>query len=315
MKIIPVLQQKLTEEKSVSRADFKKLLALGSHAYKVYTIPKRKAGSRTIAHPSVNLKKCQRQLSSILETILPVDDSSYAYMKGRSIKDNALVHANSSYLLKMDFQDFFNSITPEILSRHLDRLDLELSLEEMRQLNQLIFWNPSKKRYGKLILSVGSPISPFISNSIMYFFDRELSKILLPHKINYSRYADDLTFSTNHKGLLFSVPDIVNSLLEREFHGQIILNHRKTVFSSKAHNRHVTGITINNKNQLSLGRKRKRYISSLIFNYLNSRLSKDEIHHLKGMLAFCHDIEPMFLYRMSRKYNINIINEILKKAD
>ncbi|TOK35502.1 RNA-dependent DNA polymerase, partial [Vibrio parahaemolyticus] len=88
MKIVPILQQQLTKRKTVSDADFRKLLALGSHAYKVYTIPKRKAGHRLIAHPSKSLKECQRQLTSILELYLPVSDSSYAYMKGRSIKDN-----------------------------------------------------------------------------------------------------------------------------------------------------------------------------------------------------------------------------------
>jgi len=314
LKIIPLLKLKLKEREIVSNADLKQLQDLGSHAYKVYTIPKRKAGNRIIAHPSVKLKECQRQLVSILEVYLPVHKSSYAYTKGKSIKDNALVHSKSSYLLKMDFQDFFNSITPEILKQHVERLDGDLSTLDINNLKQLIFWNPSKKRHGKFILSVGSPISPFISNSIMYFFDERISAFCLKNKISYSRYADDLTFSTNIKNLLYIIPEEIKDLLNQEFNGSILLNDRKTIFSSKGHNRHVTGITINNDGDISLGRKRKRYVSSLVFRYINKQLHKDDLEHLIGMLSFCYSIEPDFLQRLTKKYKINVIDEFLRRG-
>lgn len=314
MKILSVLEQKLLEREIISYADFLKLKDLGSHAYRVYTIPKRKAGSRTIAHPSSKLKECQRQLVSILEMYLPVHESAYAYMKGRSIKDNALAHSKSAYLLKMDFQDFFNSITPQILEQHFEKLGIALPFHEQLVLDQLIFWNPSKRKYGKLILSVGSPVSPFISNSVMFFFDQVMYDICTKNNINYSRYADDLTFSTNKKGLLFSIPEIVKRAVKQEFNGELVINDSKTIFSSKAHNRHVTGITINNDGQISLGRQRKRYISSLIYQYTKNELSEEEIERLKGLLSFCYNVEPYFLQRLTRKYKLNIIDELLRKG-
>lgn len=314
LKILPLLEQSLENNEVVSNSDFRKLQMLGSHAYKVYTIPKRKAGKRVIAHPSVKLKKCQSNLVSILELYLPVHDSSYAYVKGRSIKDNALVHAKSDYLLKMDFYDFFNSITPPLLSEHLDKVGLTVDLYELAKLNQLLFWNPSKKKHGKLILSVGAPSSPFISNTMMYFFDEKISKLCAKNNINYSRYADDLTFSSNKKGILFLLPDVVKKILKQEFKDKIVINDSKTIFSSKKHNRHVTGLTINNNGSISLGRKRKKYISSLVFEYLNNRLGEGEFYHLIGLLAFSYNVEPMFLHRLSRKYKVNVIDSILKKG-
>ena len=314
LNIISLLEQKVIGKGIVSKTDFIKFQNLGSHAYRVYTIPKRKAGNRIIAHPAANLKKCQKQLISILEKHMPVHESAYAYVKGRGIKDNALVHSKCSYLLKMDFENFFNSITPTIFERHLDKLNIILSQEELSKLKQLIFWSPSKKKYGKLVLSVGAPISPFISNSVMYFFDEKILDFCSKNNINYTRYADDLTFSTNKQGLLFSIPEIIKEFLKDEFHGEIIINDRKTIFSSKAHNRHVTGITINNKGQVSLGRKRKKYVSSLIFNYINNNLDDEDIEHLIGLLAFCYSIEPDFLNRLSRKYNINIYDELLYRG-
>lgn len=302
------------DRKIITYGDFLKLRNLGSHAYRVYTIPKRKAGNRIIAHPSSKLKECQRQLVSILETYLPVHECAYAYTKGRSIKDNALVHSKSTYLLKMDFQDFFNSITPQILSQHLQKLGLSVPFHEQKALEQFIFWNPSKRKYGKLILSVGSPVSPFVSNSIMFFFDQAMSNICSKNNINYSRYADDLTFSTHKKDLLFAIPDLVKQTVKQEFGGGIVINDSKTIFSSKAHNRHVTGITINNEGQVSLGRKRKRYVSSLVFQYTKNELNDADIEHLKGMLSFCYNIEPYFLHRLTRKYKLNIIDELLRKG-
>ena len=85
------------------------------HRYKVYTIPKRNGkGIRTIAHPSKELKYIQRILFKVLRKLLPVHQSAMAYKKGVGIKDNAAAHVRNSYLLKMDFNNFFPSITPEL---------------------------------------------------------------------------------------------------------------------------------------------------------------------------------------------------------
>lgn len=314
LNIIQSLKENISKGKLLATKDLNKIFIHGSHAYKVYTIPKRKAGSRTIAHPSKKLKVCQRELTSVLRLMLPVHSASYAYVAGRGIKDNAIVHANSSFLLKMDFQNFFNSITPDILSSHFAKLGIEISESDLNLLNQVVFWNPSKKSYGKLILSVGAPISPFISNTIMFNFDKTINEACSLLGVNYTRYADDLTFSTNTKDLLFKIPEFVKYVLSSEFGNRILINDSKTVFSSKKHNRHITGVTINNEGKLSLGRARKRYISSLIFKYLNKKLPSEDLGYLYGLISFSYNIEPDFLYRMSAKYKVDLIKELLHRG-
>ncbi|MCX9603875.1 reverse transcriptase domain-containing protein, partial [Vibrio cholerae] len=123
--------------------------------------------------------------------------------------------------------------------------------------------------------------SPLISNAIMYPFDKIINDICTKHGINYTRYADDITFSTNIKNTLNKLPEIVEQLIIQTYAGRIIINKRKTVFSSKKHNRHVTGITLTNDSKISIGRSRKRYISSLVFKYINKNLDIDEINHMK----------------------------------
>lgn len=282
--------------------------------YKRFEIAKRTRGTRLIAHPSRRLKDYQRLTVEFLEDYLPVHKAAHAYRKGSSIKKNASNHLKSRYLLKMDFENFFNSITPKHFTNFLNEIDVHFSKRELELMTNLLFWSPNKTYLGKLMLSVGAPSSPFISNSIFYFFDLKVSTFCKKNSINYTRYADDLTFSTNQKGLLFEVPEIIKSILNDSFSEKIYINERKTVFTSKAHNRHVTGITLTPEGKLSIGRARKRYISSLVYNYSKNALMNDQVNHLKGLLAFAYDIEPDFKSKMIKKYGLETLEKLMKEG-
>ena len=279
--------------------------------YKVYKIPKRSHGYRVIAQPSKELKAYQRAFLSLYE--FPVHHSAMAYCKDKSIKNNALMHVNSSYLLKTDFENFFNSITPAVFWRCLEQSKVtvpEFSLQEKVFVEKLLFWCPSKTNNGKLVLSVGAPSSPLISNFCLFNFDQLIEGKCLEFGIKYTRYADDLTFSTNVKDVLYTVIPMIQNALSLSFGDDIRLNNSKTIFSSKAHNRHVTGITINNESQLSIGRKRKRYIKHLIHQFKYNKLDISDIAYLQGLLSFAKHIEPDFIERLKNKYTNELILRI-----
>jgi len=281
--------------------------------YKVYTIPKRTSGRRVIAQPSRELKEYQRAFLSLVH--LPVHDAAMAYKKRISIKNNAMVHQKNPYLLKLDLANFFNSISNELFWDIWEKhYQLPLSLEQ-RYLEKLLFWQPSKMSAGKLVLSIGAPSSPHLSNFLMYHFDEELTQVCLKFGVKYTRYADDLTFSTTEKGRLFQFPKIVSDILQQQFGSALVINRRKTVFSSKAHNRHITGITITNDKKLSLGRNRKRYIKHLVHQYLMDQLSQDDFIHLRGMLAFAKHIEPGFIRQLESKYSPSTIVQIFEEKN
>jgi len=300
----------LCRELSKSELDVRVFAYNSPRKYRVYSIPKRKAGLRTIAHPAKELKVYQRALSSYLSDILPVHCASYAYKKGSSIKLNAERHKSNKYLLKMDFDNFFNSISSQLFKKIIFSTNTSISAKDLELLISLSFWSPNKKLNDKLILSVGAPISPLISNFIMYEFDTLIHDWCVNNKITYTRYADDISFSTNVRGALFNIPQIVKKSLKESFNSDIIINPSKTVYSSKAHNRHITGITITNAGELSLGRARKRYISSLIHKFKLNILDIENIEHMKGLLAFASHIEPDFIKRMENKYSQDTINQI-----
>lgn len=288
------------------------LLRKPSHHYKVYKIPKRKFGFRVIAQPTEELKNVQRKIVSLLEHRIKIHKSATAYRKKLSIKDNAKIHSNSTYLLKLDLKDFFNSITPDILFNCLNEQNVVLSSYDRIALKELLFWNRTKKEKGKLVLSVGAPSSPFLSNVIMYSFDTEISNYCEEKGINYSRYADDMTFSTLVKGGLFVVPRVVESSLINHFQRNLKINYSKTIFSSKAHNRHITGITLANNNKLTIGRTKKKYVSALVHKAKYKLLDEHDLLHLQGLLSFVGHVEPGFISSLKNKYGSQVILNIKK---
>jgi len=308
MSNIDVVKQ-LTEHYSKSPKELFVFFVDAPRKYKVYEIPKRTSGTRIIAQPTPELKDYQRFIISILKDHLPAHECSMAYIQGKDIKQNAQMHSKNSFFLKMDFIDFFTSITPTLFWHACERQELNFDWLDKELLEKVLFWRPSKYSK-KLVLSIGAPSSPYISNFLMYSFDQELNNYCKQNGITYTRYADDLTFSTNKSKVLFDIPECVRKFLIKFYGQKIQINHFKTVFSSKKHNRHVTGLTITNDSSISIGRAKKRYIKHLVHRFVKENISVEDLSYLKGYLGFIQYVEPNFLYTLEKKYTISIINKI-----
>jgi RNA-directed DNA polymerase len=280
------------------------------HRYKKYTIKKRDGvGLRLIAQPSKEVKFIQRIVLSQLRTMLPVHKSAMAYETGAGIKLNAMHHKDNAYILKMDFKDFFPSITPPLFFAIVKDMGVVLNEDDTLFLSRILFYKSTRK--SNLKLSIGAPTSPFISNVVMTGFDKLMLDYCQVHKINYTRYADDITFSTQAKGSLFDIPALVKGNLKKATYNQIKINAEKTVFSSKAFNRHVTGVVLTNDGSLSLGRDKKRLYSAMVHKYSLGLLDETARQKLKGYLAFTIHIEPEFFQRLRKKYSEKVIDSIM----
>ncbi len=278
------------------------------HKYRQYTIPKRDGGRRNIAQPTKAIKICQRHTIKALAEIASCHEAATAYRAGISIRDNASVHMKNDYLLKVDLTNFFTSITPDIFFQALTKQKIHVSDEDEKFLGVMLFYAPNHSE--ELCLSIGAPSSPFVSNIIMKNFDMQMSVLCKSEGVSYTRYADDMTFSTSSRDVLFDFPFKISEILTDEFHDSLKINTAKTIFSSKAHNRHVTGITLNNEGVLSLGRKRKRFISSLVHKASFNSIDEETYSLLRGLLAFANDIEPSFITRLEKKYGKQVMQSI-----
>jgi hypothetical protein len=306
------LKGNLRESLGISDYQLNRLIQRAPHSYKIYTIPKRSGGQRTIAQPAKETKFIQRWLIQNIFSKLPVHECASAYKDGASIKKNANAHKSNSYVTKLDFKDFFPSITSNDLVKHISiHLGNSLGTQDIQDIARISCIRLQGK--SDLCLSVGAPSSPVLSNSIMYNFDTEIFAWCAKNGIAYTRYADDLTFSTCTKNISSDIEPFVRGVTQKLTYPSLSLNNNKTTHLSKKHQRRITGIIINNDGNLSLGRNRKREISALIHKISLGILPELEIFRLQGLLGFAKDVEPLFVARMRGKYTPKLIEEILQK--
>lgn len=285
----------------------RRLARSAPHRYKVYTIAKRSgSGRRVIAQPAKEVKAVQRWLIANALSWMPLHEAATAYAPGSSIRDNALLHLNNRFLLKVDFANFFPSIEEADVRAHIEKYASGVySPNEVTYLCRMLLWHP--KHQTQLELCIGAPSSPFISNSIMYDFDVILSAHCSRLGVVYSRYADDLALSTNLPGILELLPAWIETRLRELAYPKLTLNERKTVSTSMKYRRSVTGLILANQGYVSLGRERKRLVSAMVHHFECGKLGIKDQARLSGLLAFVQDVEPAFILRLERRYSPEIV--------
>ena len=301
----------INQQKFKNKKSFLDFAYSAPYKYKNYYIPKRNSTQkRLISQPTAELKFVQKDVINQLSAFLPIHNCAYAYVKNRSIKDNAELHRHSNYVLKLDFKHFFHSIRPKILFNQLEHHQIKLSEIDQTILSFIFFWR--EKKDSPLKLSIGAPSSPVLSNFIMYRFDEMLNQFCEKHQCIYSRYADDITISSKYHFYDLNFPQHVQNLLDQEFQGKIKLNAQKTKYLTRKHRRFVTGITLTNDAKLSIGRQQKRLLSAKIHHFKINKLNDEQqILSLKGQLAFAFYIQPELKVQFSRKYGEELLHKIM----
>lgn len=281
--------------------------------YFVWQVDKRSgAGKRTICHPARELKAVQYYFLHKILVDLPVHPAATAYVSGSSIKKNATIHAESRVIMKLDFSDFFTSLKVSNWKQYARKKFRGWSDDEIEFSCRILFWGIGTVR--PICLAIGAPTSPLLSNALMYEVDVELAKYADSNGLKYSRYADDITFSS--QGWLdyeLTLESVKRALLKAK-NSSIRINEEKTVLVSKKFARRVTGLNITPDNSVSLGRDRKRLISAMVHRASNGMLSAEDFPKLVGLLSFALDVEPSFVGRLEKKYSTEIIYSIMRSS-
>jgi RNA-directed DNA polymerase len=284
-------------------------------SYKKYEIPKKAGGRRAIHHPSKQTKAVQHAIMEILLSQLPVHRSSYAYR--RNIKSPTRTHAERhvqfAYSVRIDFKDFFPSIGPSDLLQTLKKNGgIRLDRTETEFIINALFLRTKGRA---MVLAIGAPSSPMVSNVVMYALDEKLMRAAqgISSESAYTRYADDLVFSCNDKGSCKKFYAKVESLIRNTNSPRLTINEGKTLYLSRGTRRTVTGLTITPDHRISLGRSRKRYIRKLVYEFKKHRLNDKLTTYLQGFLAYSLDVEPDFFNRLAIKYGTDPLHEILRQ--
>jgi len=216
--------------------------------YKTFAIDKKNGEKRIIDAPNLELKAIQTYILRYILERKNFEISCYAkgFIKKKGIKDNAKIHLNKKFLMCLDIKEFFPSIKfHQVYNNFINNYDPKNS-QYLTDLCTLSGYLPQ-----------GAVTSPFISNVVFKPIDDLIAKISLEDDIIYSRYADDLIFSSNEIIALQKLyPEIENIINKYDF----ILNNEKTRFLSKKRRQMVTGIILNS-GRMTIGRENKRKIS------------------------------------------------------
>lgn len=293
----------------LNQLQFERLVERAPYSYKTYEIPKRTGGTRTIAQPAKETKLVQYWLIENIFSRLRIHQAATAYKSGASIQSNAAVHAANTYISKLDFKDFFPSISDsDLIDVLFQNLGEDLLQSDAAWIARVccIRLRPSSS----LCLSIGAPSSPVLSNALMHNFDARMHAWSSERGVAYTRYADDLTFSSNSMRMGARIEAEVKKQLQELHHSNILINTKKTTHLTKKHQRRVTGLVITNEGKLSLGRDRKRHISVLLHKFSLQQLSEDETYWLQGILGHAKNVEPSFVRSMSQKYGADLLRAI-----
>lgn len=234
--------------------------------YKKFEIPKSAGGTRTIYAPREELKLLQRRLADrLLDCIKAIeqssgrkDSTSHGFLPGKNTYTNASRHRRQRYVFNVDIRDFFTSINfGRVRGFFIKNKAFQVAPQAATVLAQIACHDPEAqgdKSGHHSFLPQGSPCSPVISNLIGNLLDRQLAGIAKQNGCHYSRYADDLTFSSSKPefpvaiGRLDQETDVWvagSALLNALEKAGFVLNDRKTRMQFDFSRQEVTGLVVN----------------------------------------------------------------------
>ena len=143
----------------------------------------------------------------------------------------------------------------------------------------------------------------------MYSFDEAVSLFCLAHGVTYTRYADDLAFSTNEPKTLDIVGEYVAGLCAKSRDLKLKLNTAKTVNVSNKFRRELTGIILANDGRTTLGREKRRMIRAMVDYFARGKLSDDEVTYLRGLIAYARSIDQTIINLVRKR----LTNEQMSK--
>jgi len=232
-----------------------------ANRYSSFTIPKRHGGNREILAPNGDLKLIQRRLATLLQDCIDeinlarghVEDGkhfgiAHGFKRKHTVMTNGRVHAKRRFVFNVDLHDFFGTINfGRVRGFFLKDKNFSLQPEVATAIAQIACFGNK--------LPQGSPCSPIISNLLAHPLDIRLARLAKKYGTTYTRYADDLTFSTNKPSFPVEIaspidshdwvpgPELDSIVAENGFS----FNPQKTRLQYTDSRQEVTGLTVNRK--------------------------------------------------------------------
>ena len=263
------------------------------NCYSSFVIKKKNGDDRTINAPNKSLKFVQRKLARLfverqkqffLEKNIK-NNISHAFLKGKGIKTNAVPHRNKKYVLNLDLENFFGMINFGRVQGFFKKNTYFKLPEIATIIAQLTCYKGS--------LPQGAPTSPIISNLICQILDQRILALCKKFRLTYTRYADDLTFSTNDNNFKKKYNEFLEELESIINHSGFKINSKKTHFQEYNGRQLVTGLSVNKKiNVKKEFYKKTRSMAHTLYKTGKFTINGAEgtINQLEGRFSFINDL-------------------------
>jgi retron-type reverse transcriptase len=229
-----------------------------------------------------------KALQSKLTKIYSVPDMVHGFVHGKNIRTNAEPHLAKKVILKIDIKDFFESIT----KMHVENvfLDLGCSRQIAEYLAKLVTIDEK--------LVQGIVVSPLISNLAFAITDLRLSHYCNENNLTYTRYADDITISSEE--IIPRISDISEILLDFGFQ----INNKKTAIMHRGRKQFVTGLTVfdNLYPRIPKNRKRNLRLKLYYFKKFEKNRNFENAQKIKGEIDYLNAIEPLLACRLNSEF-------------
>ncbi|MBL4862058.1 MAG: retron St85 family RNA-directed DNA polymerase [Crocinitomicaceae bacterium] len=265
--------------------------------YKEYRIPKKSKGFRQIAQPVRKLKALQIWILRNILDKLTTSDSSKGFEKGTNIKDNVRPHVGARVIMSLDLESFF----PSISSNKVFGIFYSLGY------NTEASWLFTNICTYKNKLPQGSPSSPKLSNLICWKLDFRIEGYTNKRDIVFSRYADDLTFSSKSIKKIIKAKNMVKHIIEDE---GFVINEDKTRIMGPSRQKKVTGLIVSG-HKVGIGRKKYREMRVKIINLFTHE--SDDFSHVMGWMSYINSVDKSVYKRLIlyiEKLSIQFSNSI-----
>lgn len=235
-----------------------------------FTIPKKSGGERVISAPVRGLKSILFSLNTMLQALYEPSPYAMGFAPGRSVVDNAKKHIGQRYLYNIDLKDFFPSIDKSRVWKRLTLPPFNFDSKIADIIAGLCTMHIEENGKDRFVLPQGAPTSPILTNAICDTLDRRLAAVARRFGLRYSRYADDITFSSMHYvysengAFITALKDVIASQ-------NFTINEKKSRLQILGKRQEVTGIIVSDK--INVSRKYAREIKTVLhiwdkFGYL-----------------------------------------------
>ena len=238
------------------------------HRYRQFNIKKKSGGFRQITTPRTQtFMMMLSAVNEILKSVYTPSDYAMGFTDGRSVVTNAELHKGQNYVFNIDLKDFFPSIEQARVWKRLQIAPFHFPVRIANLIAGLCAMRETHKNEDgvlnyRFVLPQGAPTSPIITNMICDKLDRRLAGLAKRFGLHFSRYADDITFSSMHN--VYQKDSPFRKELERIIKDQrFTINEAKTRLQKKGSRQEVTGIIVSDK--LNVTRKYVQDVRNVLY--------------------------------------------------